>query len=54
MAAAAYGVNVCDKFSKAINRLLKRFNAGFHLDRVRVEYTVRKLIWAYRDDARVR
>jgi hypothetical protein len=36
-----YSSDVCDKYKKAINRYLKRFNAGFHLDSVRVEYSGR-------------
>jgi wobble nucleotide-excising tRNase len=36
-----YSTEICDKYRKAINRFLKRFNVGFHLDRVRVEYTGR-------------
>lgn len=36
-----YSGDVCDRYKKAINRYLKRFNAGFHLDSVRVEYSGR-------------
>lgn len=37
----AYSKTVCKAYQKAINKFLKRFNAGFHLDRVRVEYSGR-------------
>jgi len=37
----AHSIDVCEKYRRAINRLLKRFNAGFHLDRVRVEFSGR-------------
>jgi len=36
-----YSATVCEDYRKAINKFLKRFNAGFKLDRVRVEYTGR-------------
>ncbi len=36
-----YSATVCENYRKGINKFLKRFNAGFQLDRVRVEYTGR-------------
>jgi wobble nucleotide-excising tRNase len=36
-----YSGRVVENYRNAINRLLKRFNAGFHLERVRVEYSGR-------------
>ncbi|WP_428667583.1 AAA family ATPase [Reyranella sp.] len=36
-----YSATVCENYRKGINKFLKRFNAGFQLDRVRVEYSGR-------------